>query len=75
MTKKVTRDELSLSDIDLGDKQKLVEAVRRGINRREMLSLLGAAGITAASGVNLFSEAGEVLAATPKKRWQGPFRL
>ena len=67
MTKKVTRDELSLADIDLGDKQMLIEAVRRGINRREMLSLLGAAGITAASGVNLFSEAGEVLAATPKK--------
>ena len=67
MTKKPTRDELGLNDIDPGDKKNLIEAVRRGITRREMLTMLGAAGITAASAGNLFTAAGQVLAATPKK--------
>ena len=67
MTKKPTRDELGLNDIDPGDKKNLIEAVRRGITRREMLTMLGAAGITAASAGNLFTAAGQALAATPKK--------
>ncbi len=67
MANKTTRDQLSLNDIDPSDKRNIVEAVRRGITRREMLTMLGAAGITAASAGHLFSAAGEVLAATPKK--------
>ena len=67
MTRKVTRDELGLNDIDPGDKQKLMDAVQRGITRREMLTMLGAAGITAASAGNLFTAAGQALAAMPKK--------
>ncbi len=67
MTEKVTREELSLDDIDPGDKQDLIDAVRRGITRREMMTMLGAAGMTAASAGHLFSSAGEAVAATPKK--------
>ncbi len=67
MTKKTTRDELGLNDIDPSDRHKLMAAVRRGVTRREMLTMLGAAGITAASAGSLFSAAGQALAATPKK--------
>lgn len=67
MTKKATHDELGLNDIDPSDKQTIVEAVRRGITRREMLTILGAAGITAASAGSLFTAAGQALAATPTK--------
>lgn len=67
MTNKETRDALGLNDIDRSDKRDLIEAVRRGISRREMLTMLGAAGITAVSAGNLFSAAGQVLAATAKK--------
>ncbi len=67
MTRKPTRDELGLNDLDPCDKQDLMEAMRRGISRRQMLTMLAAAGITAASAGNLFSAAGQALAATPKK--------
>jgi peptide/nickel transport system substrate-binding protein len=73
MSKKITRDELGLNDIDLGDREKLIDAVRRGISRREMLTMLGAAGITATSAGHLFSAAGDVLASTPKKGGQARF--
>jgi hypothetical protein len=34
MTRKPTRDELGLNDLDPCDKQDLIEAMRRGISRR-----------------------------------------
>ncbi|MBT6278043.1 MAG: ABC transporter substrate-binding protein [Chromatiales bacterium] len=67
MTKKPTREELGLNDIDPSDKQRIINAVSNGISRRNMLTMLGAVGIGAASGANLFSSAGAAYAATPKK--------
>ena len=61
------RAKLALNDIDPVDKQLVMDAVRRGISRREMLTMLGAAGMTAASAGSLFTSAGEALAAMPKK--------
>ena len=68
MTDKHSREDLlQLKDLDQTDREEVVAAVNRGITRRDMLTVLGAAGVTAASAGHLFSAAGEVVAATPKR--------
>ncbi len=67
MSKEPIRDELTLSDIDANDKKMIVDAVKNGISRRDMLTVLGAIGIGAAAGGSLFTQAGQAVAATPKK--------
>ena len=68
MTDKHSREDLlALKDLDQTDRERLVAAVGRGLSRRDMLTVLGAAGVTAASAGHLFTAAGEAYAATPKK--------
>ena len=69
----VERTKLALDDLDTGDKQRVMDALRRGISRREMLTLLGAAGVTAASAGSIFTKAGEAWAAMPKKGGRARF--
>ncbi|MEM7294237.1 MAG: ABC transporter substrate-binding protein, partial [Pseudomonadota bacterium] len=56
-----------LDKLDLTDREELVKQVSRGMTRREALTLMAAAGVTATTAGHLFTQAGEVVAATPKK--------
>jgi len=56
-----------LDNLDIGDREKLLKALNRGMTRREALTLLAATGVTMATAGNLFTQAGAVRAATPKK--------
>jgi peptide/nickel transport system substrate-binding protein len=56
-----------LDNLDIGDREKLLKALNRGMTRREALTLLAATGVTMATAGNLFTQAGTVMAATPKK--------
>lgn len=67
MSEKTNHDFVLLDDLDSADRKRIIELVDRGISRREMLSLLGAIGISATSVGHLLSSAGQVAAATPKK--------
>ena len=60
-------DTPDLDKLDLGDREKLVKAVKKGMTRRQALSLLAASGVGAATAGKLFTQAGEVVAMTPKK--------
>ncbi len=56
-----------LDKLDISDREKLFKALNRGMSRREALTLLAATGVTLATAGNLFTQAGAVRAATPKK--------
>jgi len=56
-----------LDKLDISDREKLFKALDRGMTRREALTLLAATGVTLATAGNLFTQAGAVRAATPKK--------
>ncbi len=56
-----------LEQLDTTDREFLVSAVKRGMTRREALTLMAASGITAATAGHLFTQAGEVVAATPRQ--------
>ncbi len=60
-------DTPALDKLDLAERERLVDEVKRGISRREAITLMAASGVTAAMAGQLFTEAGEVAAATPKK--------
>ncbi len=60
-------DTPELDKLDLTDRERLVDQVKRGMSRREAITLMAASGVTAAMAGQLFTEAGEVVAATPKK--------
>jgi peptide/nickel transport system substrate-binding protein len=53
--------------LDSSDRRFLLDALSRGMSRRQALTWMMAAGVTAATAGNLFTQAGSVLAATPKK--------
>lgn len=59
--------ELSYLDLDRADQALVEKAVRKGYSRREILKLMMATGVTAATANHLFSSGGAVLADTPKK--------
>jgi peptide/nickel transport system substrate-binding protein len=56
-----------LDQLKTTDRDHLVQAVTRGMTRREAITYLTAAGVTAANAGVLFSEAGTVAAMTLKK--------
>ncbi len=60
-------DTPELDKLDLADRERLVDQVKRGMSRREAITLMAASGVTAAMAGQLFTQAGEVVAATPKK--------
>ena len=59
---KLTFDNLSATEREI-----LTRELARGMSRREAITWMAAAGITAATAGNLFTQAGAVMAATPKK--------
>ncbi len=56
-----------LDGLDLTDRERLIDGVKRGMSRRQALTLMAASGVSAAMAGKLFTQAGEVVAATPKK--------
>lgn len=57
----------NLDRLDTTDRERLVEQVKRGMSRREAITLMAASGVAAVMAGRLFTQAGEVAAATPKK--------
>ncbi len=66
-TSRPSTGELNYLDLDRADQALVEKAVRKGYSRREILKLMMATGVTAATANHLFSSGGAVLAATPKK--------
>ena len=60
-------NEVNYRDLDPADRALVEKAVRKGYSRREILKLMMATGVTAATANHLFSTGGAALAATPKK--------
>ena len=56
-----------IDTLDIGDREFLLKALKRGMTRREALTWMMAGGLTAATAGSLFTQAGSVMAATPKK--------
>ncbi|MBA3324867.1 MAG: ABC transporter substrate-binding protein [Rhodobacteraceae bacterium] len=54
-------------DLRVKDRDIIVEGLRHGVSRRDILKWLGAAGITAAAGAGILADAGVALAQTPKR--------
>src|SRR5471032_1833044 len=54
-------------DLQPKDRATLVEGIKHGASRRDMLQWLAAAGITAATGAGILADAGVALAQTPKR--------
>jgi peptide/nickel transport system substrate-binding protein len=54
-------------DLKPKDRATLVEGLKQGASRRDMLQWLAAAGITATTGAGILADAGVALAQTPKR--------
>ncbi|MEJ7668109.1 MAG: ABC transporter substrate-binding protein [Casimicrobiaceae bacterium] len=54
-------------DLQSRDRETIVEGLKRGVSRRDMLKWMSAAGIAAAAGVGILTDAGVALAQTPKR--------
>ncbi len=65
--KKSNDNQPAFENLSETERKTLTIAMRRGMTRREALTWMGALGITAATAGNLFTQAGSVMAATPKK--------
>ena len=59
--------ETGYHDLDPAGRALVDKAVRKGYSRREILKLMMATGVTAATANHLFSGGGAAMAATPKK--------
>ena len=59
--------DFEFSDLKLHQQQDIVNAVRKGATRRDIMTWMMAAGATAATGGAIFSSASEVWANTPKR--------
>ena len=66
-TIKSSSDQLGFNDLDPSDKALVEKAVKKGVSRREMLKLMMATGVTAATASHLFSTGSSAIASTPKK--------
>ena len=55
------------SDLDAGDRNAIVSALRKGISRRETMALLMGSGITLAASAGILGAAGKAIAAAPKR--------
>ena len=60
-------DDNTILSLDSADQRRLVEALGRGVSRRDMLRLLFSMGITATAGGAILTMAGRAHAQTPKK--------
>ena len=58
---------LTFDNLSATERKILTRELARGMSRREAITWMAAAGITAATAGNLFTQAGAVMAATPKK--------
>lgn len=71
MKKKVSGNvicgEVEYNDLSPQEQQRITEALRKGVSRREFISWLMAAGVTLASAGSILTSASEAIAATPKK--------
>ncbi len=65
--KKSDDNQPAFESLSATERKTLVRELGRGMTRREALTWMGALGITAATAGNLFTHAGSVMAATPKK--------
>ncbi len=66
-SKIIVVDKPEIELLDSSDCRFLLDALSRGMSRRQALTWMMAAGVTAATAGNLFTQAGSVMAATPKK--------
>ncbi len=66
-SKIIVADKPEIELLDSSDCRFLLDALSRGMSRRQALTWMMAAGVTAATAGNLFTQAGSVMAATPKK--------
>ena len=66
-SKIIVADKPEIDLLDSTDCRFLLDALNRGMSRRQALSWMMAGGLTAATAGSLFTQAGSVLAATPKK--------
>ncbi len=66
-SKIIVADKPEIELLDSSDRRFLLDALSRGMSRRQALTWMMAAGVTAATAGNLFTQAGSVLAATPKR--------
>lgn len=63
--KKGLIDSMRLHDLDASDRQFIVDELKRGASRRDILQWLGAAGVSAAAGgIGIFADASVALAQT-----------
>ncbi len=60
-------DACDIDMLDSKDRNFLLKAMNRGMSRREALTWMVAGGVTAATAGHLFTQAGSVMASTPKK--------
>ena len=59
--------EFEFSDLKLHQQQEIVNAVRKGATRRDIMTWMMAAGATATTGGAIFGSASQVWASTPKR--------
>jgi peptide/nickel transport system substrate-binding protein len=59
--------DFEFSDLKLHQQQEIVNAVRKGATRRDIMTWMMAAGATATTGGAIFGSASQVLASTPKR--------
>ncbi len=59
--------QLRFQDLRARDREIIIDGLKRGASRRDLLQWLGAAGIAAAAGVGILADAGAALAQTPKR--------
>ena len=62
-SKIIVADKPEIELLDSSDRRFLLDALSRGMSRRQALTWMMAAGVTAATAGNLFTQAGSVLAA------------
>jgi peptide/nickel transport system substrate-binding protein len=61
------RGEIGYNDLSAQEKNRITDALRRGVTRREFMTWLTATGVTLASAGSIFSSAKTAMAETPKR--------
>jgi peptide/nickel transport system substrate-binding protein len=64
---------IGFSDLNSSDKDAVLRGIQRGATRREVMTWLGAMGVTAAAAGTVFGGASDAIAATPKRGGQVRF--
>ncbi|MEO8544069.1 MAG: ABC transporter substrate-binding protein [Burkholderiaceae bacterium] len=58
---------LGLDDLRIEDRERILDGLKRGASRRDILQWLGGAGIAAVTGAGLLTQAQDAIAQTPKR--------